>query len=72
MVVISVAERAAGWGDVVIFAACTASRIGEVSGCRVRGIDTQTWTWCVRRQTTSSSGEWRTRGPRATVFGTSR
>ncbi|MFI2557176.1 tyrosine-type recombinase/integrase [Nocardia farcinica] len=40
----------------VIFAACTASRIGEVSGCRVRGIDTQTWTWCVRRQTTSSSG----------------
>ncbi|WP_280487530.1 site-specific integrase [Nocardia farcinica] len=50
------ADRFRGWGDVVIFAACTASRIGEVSGCRVRGIDTQTWTWCVRRQTTSSSG----------------
>lgn len=28
-----------GWGDAVIFAACTASRIGEVSGCRIRDID---------------------------------
>ncbi|MGW4368631.1 tyrosine-type recombinase/integrase [Nocardia takedensis] len=45
-----------GWGDVVIFAACTASRIGEVSGCRVRDIDTKTWTWTVRRQTTPSPG----------------
>lgn len=30
-----------GWGDVGIFAACTASRIGEVSGCRVENIDTR-------------------------------
>ena len=28
-----------GWGDVVIFAACTAGRIGEVSGVRVGDID---------------------------------
>ncbi|MFI6365207.1 tyrosine-type recombinase/integrase [Nocardia sp. NPDC050630] len=40
----------------VIFAACTASRIGEVSGCRVGDIDTDTWTWEVRRQTTPSPG----------------
>ncbi|MBF6288716.1 site-specific integrase [Nocardia cyriacigeorgica] len=45
-----------GWGDVVIFAACTASRIGEVSGCRVGDIDTENWTWRVRRQTTPSPG----------------
>ncbi|MET9349912.1 hypothetical protein ABZY67_24870 [Streptomyces termitum] len=29
-----------GWGEVVLFAACTAARIGEVSGCRVGNIDT--------------------------------
>lgn len=29
-----------GWGGVVLFAACTGARIGEVSGCRVRDIDT--------------------------------
>lgn len=45
-----------GWGDVVIFAACTAARIGEVSGCRVGDINTDTWTWTVRRQTTPSPG----------------
>ncbi len=50
------ADRYRGWGDVVIFAACTASRIGEVSGCRVGDIDTDTWTWRVRRQTTPSPG----------------
>ncbi|WP_280480231.1 tyrosine-type recombinase/integrase [Nocardia cyriacigeorgica] len=50
------AGRYQGWGDVVIFAACTASRIGEVSGCRVGDIDTETWTWRVRRQTTPSPG----------------
>ncbi|MBF6072572.1 tyrosine-type recombinase/integrase [Nocardia farcinica] len=50
------ADRYPGWGDVVIFAACTASRIGEVSGCRVADIDTDTWTWTVRRQTTPSPG----------------
>lgn len=45
-----------GWGDVVLFAACTAARIGEVSGCRVRDINTDEWTWTVRRQTTPSPG----------------
>ncbi|WP_280501906.1 tyrosine-type recombinase/integrase [Nocardia farcinica] len=50
------ADRYPGWGDVVTFAACTASRIGEVSGCRVSDIDTDTWTWTVRRQTTPSPG----------------
>lgn len=45
-----------GWGDVVLFAACTAARIGEVSGCRVSDIDTESWTWTVRRQTTPSPG----------------
>ncbi|MFJ4914936.1 hypothetical protein [Streptomyces sp. NPDC088726] len=29
-----------GWGEVVLFAACTAARIGEVAGCRVGDIDT--------------------------------
>lgn len=43
-------------GEVVIFAACTAARIGEVSGCRVGDIDTDAWTWRVRRQTTQSPG----------------
>jgi integrase len=45
-----------GWGDVVTFAACTAARIGEVSGCRVGDIDTAEWTWTVQRQTTPSPG----------------
>jgi len=45
-----------GWGDLVIFAACTAARIGEVSGCRVGDIDTDRWLWTVRRQTTPSPG----------------
>ncbi|MFC9488235.1 tyrosine-type recombinase/integrase [Streptomyces hydrogenans] len=45
-----------GWGDVVLFAACTAARIGEVSGCRVGDIDTTTWIWTVRRQTTPAPG----------------
>lgn len=44
------------WGDVVMFAACTGARIGEVSGCRVGDIDTETWTWTVRRQTTPGPG----------------
>jgi integrase len=46
-----------GWGDAVIFAACTAGRIGEVSGCLVRDINTKDWIWTVRRQTTPSPGE---------------
>lgn len=50
------ADQFAGWGDVVVFAACTAARIGEVSGVRVRDIDTDMWVWTVRRQTTPSPG----------------
>ncbi|MFJ8791253.1 tyrosine-type recombinase/integrase [Streptomyces sp. NPDC102462] len=45
-----------GWGDMVIFAACTAARIGEVSSCRVGDIDTTQWIWTVRRQTTPEPG----------------
>jgi integrase len=45
-----------GWGDVVMFAACTAARIGEVSGCRVKDINTDTWMWTIRRQTTPGPG----------------
>lgn len=45
-----------GWGDVVLFAASTAARIGEVSGCRVGDIDTTRWIWTVRRQTTPAPG----------------
>jgi integrase len=50
------ADHYRGWGDVVIFAACTGARIGEVSGCRVGDINTHDWTWKVRRQTTPSPG----------------
>ena len=50
------ADHFRGWGDVVIFAACTGARIGEVSGCRISDIDTDDWTWTVRRQTTPSPG----------------
>ena len=46
----------AGWGDVVLFAACTAARIGEVSGCRVGDINKAEWTWTIRRQTTTGPG----------------
>ncbi|WP_345564512.1 site-specific integrase [Nonomuraea rosea] len=48
--------RYRGWGDVVIFAGCTAARIGEVSGVRVEDIDLNTWLWTVRRQTTAGPG----------------
>ena len=48
--------RFAGWGDVVIFAGCTAARIGEVAGVRAGDIDRESWTWTVRRQTTPSPG----------------
>ena len=59
-----------GWGHVVTFAACTAARIGEVSGCRVGDIDTDTWTWTVRRQTTTAPGgliDKGTKGKRARI-----
>ncbi|MFF4767459.1 tyrosine-type recombinase/integrase [Streptomyces sp. NPDC001255] len=45
-----------GWGEVVLFAACTAARIGEVAGCRIGDIDTTQWIWTVRRQTTPAPG----------------
>lgn len=48
--------RYAGWGDVVEFAACTAARIGEVSGVRACDINRNEWTSSVRRQTTTSPG----------------
>lgn len=41
-------DRYHGWADVVMFTACTAARIGEVSGCLVRDIDTENWIWTVR------------------------
>jgi hypothetical protein len=44
-------DQFVGWGHVVIFAACTAARIGEVAGVRVGDVDTSSWTWTVRRQT---------------------
>ena len=50
------ADHFEGWGDVVVFAACTAARIGEVSGIRCADIDRDAWTWTVRRQTTPSPG----------------
>jgi integrase len=50
------ADDFAGWGEVVIFAACTAARIGEVSGVRVGDINRTEWLWKVRRQTTTSPG----------------
>jgi integrase len=60
--------RYRGWGDAVIFEACTAARIGEISGCRVRDINTNEWIWTVRRQTTPSPGglvDKNTKGKRA-------
>nr|WP_202432988.1 integrase [Streptomyces sp. SID7815] len=43
-------------GDVVIVAACTAARIGEISGCRVGDIDTARSIWTARRQSTPAPG----------------
>jgi integrase len=60
--------RYQGWGDAVIFEACTAARIGEVSGCLVRDLNTEEWIWTVRRQTTPSPGglvDKNTKGKRA-------
>ncbi|MEU5162951.1 tyrosine-type recombinase/integrase [Streptomyces sp. NPDC020875] len=57
-----------GWGEVVVFAAATAARIGEVSGVRVCDIDTTNWIWTVRRQTTPAPGgliDKNTKGKRA-------
>jgi integrase len=40
----------------VRFEACTATRIGEVSGVQVRDINRDTWTWDVCRQTAPGPG----------------
>ncbi|KUJ67318.1 integrase [Streptomyces albus subsp. albus] len=45
-----------GWGEFVIFNACTAARIGEVSGVRACDIDPDTWIWTLLRQTTPAPG----------------
>jgi hypothetical protein len=37
------ADRYQGWGDAVIFETCIAARIGEVSGCLVRDINSLAW-----------------------------
>jgi hypothetical protein len=65
------AGRYEGWGDAVIFEACTAARIGEVAGCLVRDISTDEWIWTVRRQTTPSPGglvDKNTKGKRCSVL----
>ncbi|MFE3825658.1 hypothetical protein [Streptomyces sp. NPDC059092] len=57
-----------GWGDVVVFAAATAARIGEVSGVRACDIETENLIWTVRRQTTPAPGgltDKNTKGKRA-------
>lgn len=64
------ADHYAGWGELVTFTAVTAARMGEVSGCRVGDIDTDTWLWTVRRQTTTSPGgliDKGTKGKRARI-----
>jgi hypothetical protein len=43
------ADKYQGCGDTVIFEACTAARIGEVSGSLVRDINTEEWIWTVCR-----------------------
>jgi integrase len=50
------ADQYQGWGEVVIFEACTACRIGEVSGVQAGDIDRESWIWTVRRQTTPGPG----------------
>ena len=64
------ADHFRGWGDVVIFAACTAARIGEVSGVPGRGHRPR------RRGRGRSAGRprpspaaWSTRAPRASAPG---
>lgn len=55
----------AGWGEVVIFAACTATRIGEVSGVRAMDIDTEHWIWRLVRQTTPGPGGLHDKDPKS-------
>lgn len=55
----------AGWGEIVMFAACTATRIGEVSGVRIKDIDTENWIWKLVRQTTPSPGGLKDKNPKS-------
>ena len=50
------AHQFEGWGEVVMFTACTAARIGETSGVRRVDVDVRRWLWNVRRPTTPSPG----------------
>jgi integrase len=59
------ADQYPGWGDAVTFAACTAARIGEVSGARLKDIDLTNWIWTVRRQTAPPPAASPTRTPKA-------
>ena len=54
-----------GWGEIVIFAACTATRIGEVSGVRIKDIDTEHWIWNLVRQTTPGPGGMTDKDPKS-------
>lgn len=54
-----------GWGDVVEFMACTATRIGEVSGVRAADIDLESWIWTLVRQTTPSPGGLQDKRPKS-------
>jgi integrase len=65
------ADKYETWGEIVVFAACTAARIGEVSGVRAGDINRRNWTWTVRRQTTTAPGgliDKGTKGKRARVI----
>lgn len=54
-----------GWGEVVIFAACTATRIGEVSDVRIMDIDSEHWLWQLARQTTPGPGGLHDKDPKS-------
>jgi len=53
-----------GWGEIVMFAACTATRIGEVSGVRIKDVDTEHWIWKLVRQTTPGPGGLQDKNPK--------
>jgi integrase len=54
-----------GWGEIVKFMACTAARIGEVSGVRAMDIDQDEWIWTLIRQTTPSPGGLQDKSPKS-------
>lgn len=61
--------RYQGWGDVVTFAACTGARIGEVSGCRIGDIDTDSWLWLSADRPRPHLAASPTRAPRVSALG---